>query len=236
MGARIPVKISKAHAQFVGVIASRADLAFALGMAQPPDLFELRLDRLIDCLDYIESKMSILRAPLIITARDPQEGGANRLSFRRRHSLLSRFLPYARHVDLELRSAPRMRDLLHRAGQNTIGRILSFHDFRKTPTLAVLKKKARSAKSLDADIFKIAARTDTPAQLARLLELVAISDVDLPISAMGMGKLGGLSRIVLAELGSVLVYASLGRPTVKGQLSLDQLRFALSALIVSGGS
>jgi 3-dehydroquinate dehydratase len=47
---------------------------------------------------------------------------------------------------------------------------------------------------------------------------------------MGMGKLGALSRIVLAQLGSVLIYASVRRPKIEGQLSIQQLRSALSAL------
>jgi 3-dehydroquinate dehydratase type I len=93
-----------------------------------------------------------------------------------------------------------------------------------------LKTKIRAAKVRGADIFKIATRTDTPAYLERLLDFVAGNNVDLAISAMGMGKLGALSRIVLAQLGSVLIYASVRRPTIEGQLSIQQLRSALSAL------
>jgi 3-dehydroquinate dehydratase len=42
---------------------------------------------------------------------------------------------------------------------------------------------------------------------------------------MGIGKLGAISRVLLARAGSVLIYASLGPATdVEGQLSLEQLR------------
>src|ERR1700682_2669215 len=110
MTARTPVKISKRRAQIVGVIASGADLQLAAGMANPPDLFELRLDCLITCLDQLEKKR--LPAPVIITARHPAEGGANRLSIQRRRELFMRFLPCARYVDLELRSAKSLRSVL----------------------------------------------------------------------------------------------------------------------------
>jgi 3-dehydroquinate dehydratase-1 len=229
------VKGSKAHAQIVGVIASRADLLFAARMSRPPDLFELRLDHLGGCLDELEKKMSILRAPFIITARHPVEGGANRLPAERRRELLFRFLTRAHFVDLELRSAKRLRLVLDLARRKNIRRIISFHDFNNTPSVRVLKAKARAAKSTGADIFKVATRTDTPAQLERLLDFFASNDVDLAIAAMGMGKLGAVSRLILTQLGSVLVYGSLRRPTIEGQLSVQQLRSALVALRVHQG-
>jgi 3-dehydroquinate dehydratase-1 len=249
MTARTPVKISKLRARLVGVIASRADLQLAVKMANPPDFFELRLDRLIGCLDQLEKKR--LPAPLIITARHPAEGGANRLSIQRRRDLLMRFLPRARYVDLELRSAKSLRVVLDLARKKRIGSIISFHDFKNTPSVRTLKNKARAAKSYGADIFKVAIRTDTSAQVERLLDFFANEklvpsgakrksfpewsrkgrmDIDLAISAMGMGKLGAVSRVVLAQLGSVLNYGSLRTPNAGGQLSIRQLRSALCAL------
>ena len=230
MTAHTSVKISKVRAQIVVVIASRPDLHRALRMTRPPDLFELRLDHLIGCLDEVEQKMSILPAPIIITARHPDEGGANRLSLQRRRALLRRFLPRARYVDVELRSTKTLRSILDLAHRKNIRCIISFHDFDDTPSVRVLKTKACAAKFRGAHIFKVATRTDTPAQLARLLDFAADADADLAKSAMGMGKLGALSRIVLAQLGSVFIYTSLRQPKIEGQLSIQQLRSALSAL------
>jgi 3-dehydroquinate dehydratase-1 len=230
MTARIPVKISKPHARVVAVIVSRRDLHRALRMKNPPDLFELRLDHLLGCLDEVEKNISILPAPLIMTARHPAEGGANRLSTQQRRDLLKRFLPHARYVDVELRSAKAFGAVLDFARKKRIGRIISFHDLDHTPTVRILKSKARSAKSCGADIFKVATYTETPAQLARLLDFAADGEVNLAKSVMGMGKLGALSRIILAQLGSVLIYAALQQPNVEGQLSIQQLRSALSRL------
>ena len=45
------------------------------------------------------------------------------------------------------------------------------------------------------------------------------------LAVMGIGKLGAISRVLLARAGSVLIYASISAATdVEGQMSLEQLR------------
>jgi 3-dehydroquinate dehydratase len=88
-----------------------------------------------------------------------------------------------------------------------------------------LAAKACEARSHGADIFKVATRTDTPMELGHLLEFMTNNRLDLALAVMGIGKLGAISRVLLARAGSVLIYASLGAATdVEGQLSLEQLR------------
>jgi 3-dehydroquinate dehydratase I len=224
MAARTSVKARRPFLRLVGVIRSQDDLRFAIRMRNPPDLFEVRLDHLVGIVNELENKLSMLPAPLIITARHPREGGANKLSIKQRHELLSRFLPRARYVDVELRSAKALRSLLEIARRKNVRRIISFHNFRSTPSTRSLRARARAAKSRGADIFKVATRTDTPAQLAQLLDLIANKNVDLAVSAMGIGKLGGKSRLELMRRGSVLNYAHLGRARIAGQPSLRDLR------------
>ena len=216
---------TKRHPRIVGVIASREDLEQALRMRRPPDLFELRLDRLAGIVGRVETKLPKLRAPLIITARHPNEGGSGRLSLRQRRALLSRFLTRADYLDVELRSARALRALLAIAKTKNVRRIISFHDFKSTPSARLLVAKAHNAKALRADIFKVATRTDTPKELGRLLEFLTKNRVNVRLAVMGIGRLGAISRVLLARAGSVLIYASLGPATdVEGQLSLEQLR------------
>jgi 3-dehydroquinate dehydratase-1 len=223
-----PVKTrARERCDIVGVIASEADLRMAGALDEPPDFFELRLDHLFPIRDDVEKEISQLKAPVIVTARHPSEGGANNLSGARRRDLLMRFLPYAKYVDVELRSADSLHSLLP---QSDVARILSLHDFDSTPTPRSLHAKARKAKSLGAAIFKVATRTDTPAQLARLLEFISEDEVGLPVSAMGIGSLGALSRILLAGCGSCLAYASLADANVEGQLAVPELRSAFRLL------
>ena len=216
---------TKRRTRVVGVIASRADLERALRMRRPPDLFELRLDRLADIADQVENVVPKLRTPLVITARHPHEGGTRKLRLRQRRDLLARFLNHAQHIDVELRSAPALRSILTLAEEKNIRRIISFHNFKSTPSARILAAKAREARSHGADIFKVATRTDTPIELGRLVEFMTSRPLDLAVAVMGIGKLGAISRVLLARAGSVLIYASVGAETdVEGQLSLEQLR------------
>jgi 3-dehydroquinate dehydratase-1 len=210
--------------RLVGVIMSLVDLDSAIQMRKPPDLFELRLDQLARDLDKVEKKLPKLRAPLIMTARHPREGGANQLSTQQRRNVLSRFLPRARYIDVELRSVNALRPLLQAARRKNVGRIVSFHNLKATPDSRILRTKARAAKAHGANIFKLATRTDKPAQLARLFDFMTKKDVDLAVSIMGIGRLGAISRVLLAHYGSALIYASIGQSRIEGQISLEQLR------------
>jgi 3-dehydroquinate dehydratase I len=215
----------KRRPRVVGVIASHADLERALRMRRPPDLFELRLDCLANMADRLEKVLPKLHTPVIITARHPHEGGARKLRLRQRRDLLARFLNRGDYMDVELRSAAALRSLLTLAEKKKIRRIISFHNFKSTPSAQILAAKAREARSHGANIFKVATRTDTPMELGRLLDFITTSRVDIPLAVMGIGKLGAISRVLLARAGSVLIYASLGSATdVEGQLSLEQLR------------
>jgi 3-dehydroquinate dehydratase-1 len=218
--------------QIVGVIFSRADLQRALRLRNPPDLFELRLDALRGLWPRHPADGTWdgspchenLRAPWIITARHPREGGANELPLRQRRELLVRFLPDAACLDIELRSARALTPLLEQAQAKKITTILSFHDFTTTPSRARLQAMARAAHSLGADIFKIATRTDTRPDLQRLLDLLELQSAKMKIAVMGVGRLGSISRIESARRGSALSYVHLGTPRPAGQLSLTQMR------------
>jgi 3-dehydroquinate dehydratase I len=211
----------------VGVIFSRQDLQRALRLRKRPDLFELRLDGLVSLVDRLPDAIPKLRRSLIITARSPHEGGANDLSPARRRELLLRFLPDAAFVDVELSCAISFSPVLKLAHKRKVQVILSRHVLTKMPEFAALLALANRARSLGADIFKIVARTDEPAQLQNLAELVNSKLSPLRISAMGVGHLGRISRAVLAHAGSALNYAHLGDAAIEGQWSLAEFRAAI---------
>jgi 3-dehydroquinate dehydratase-1 len=213
--------------QIVGVIFSRADFRRALRMRKPPDLFELRLDRLTACIEEIEQANSGLPAPFIATARAPREGGANDLSAAQRRALLLRFLPRAAYVDIELGSARSLEPVLRSAQERRIPTIISFHDFKSTPPPSQLDEIVSRARSLGATIIKIATRTDTRAQLDALLDFSARHRGLGNVVAMGIGRLGRASRLEIARRGAALNYGHLGSAVAAGQLSIPALRRVL---------
>jgi 3-dehydroquinate dehydratase-1 len=130
-------------------------------------------------------------------------------------------------VDIELRSARALASVLEEARARNIGTIVSFHDFKRTPTATRFEEIACAARSLGADILKVATRTDSPAQLARLRDFFWRHRGEMEIAVMGIGRLGRSSRLEFAAAGSALNYAHLGRPQTEGQLSITELRRAL---------
>lgn len=206
--------------RIVGVIFSLGDLRRAVRLRRPPDFFELRLDSLVRHLNEIETTK--FSAPLILTARDPREGGENNLPARARRDLLLRFLPRAHTIDVELRSAPALFSILDLARARNIQRIISLHNFRETPPVFRLHEKARAAQQFGADIFKVATRTDTSMQLKRLLDFC--DSARMPVAAMGLGRFGKAARRALIRRGSILNYAHLGGTGIAGQPSLSDVR------------
>jgi 3-dehydroquinate dehydratase-1 len=219
--------------QIVGVIFTRTDLRRAVRMRNPPDLFELRLDALIARSSEVQAAIGDLRTPLILTARHPREGGLNHLSTQRRRDLFLRFLPHAAYVDIELRATRAFAAVLEEAGTMGIRSILSFHDLKETPSRPRLDEIAGTARSLGADFLKIATRTDTPAQRTRLRDFYLREQLKMKIAAMGIGRLGRISRLEFARLGSPLNYGHLGKPQAEGQLSVTSLRRILHASVAS---
>jgi len=217
------VKGRMARGPLVAVIASVADLHRATRLRQRPDFFELRLDAFDPLSPEIEHGISKLRQPLIATARHPAEGGYNNLTTPQRRRFLLHYLPRAACVDVELRSAVPLRPVLEVAKERGLIRIISLHDLQRTPTLRELTRVLERAQRLSADVLKIVTRTETPADLLRLFAFFDKHKRDLPISAMGVGKLGRESRVALLERGSALNYVQLGARMIEGQFTLREL-------------
>ena len=137
----------------------------------------------------------MLPAPLIITARHPREGGANNLSIKQRRELLSRILSRARYVDVELRSAQiQDRCLRSRAGKTVRRR--SFRFITSVPhQVAQLACQGARGEIMRRRYFQgcHAHRHTGPALHDCSISLQ--KNIDLAVSAMGIGKLGAISRL-----------------------------------------
>ncbi len=211
----------------VAVIASAADLRRAVRLRHAPDLFELRLDALCEIIDQVFSTVPKLRAPLIITARHPAEGGLNQLGAMKRRDLLLKFLSVAAFVDVELRSIAPLQSVLDAAHDLQVRRILSVHDLRGTPGVGRLECLAATARQNGADILKVATRTDDNHQAMRLLDFFRTTKRLMPVSAMSIGQNAWELRLVLAREGSALNYTHLGNVHADGQWSFSDMRRAL---------
>ena len=227
------IKISsdlRSRAQVVGVVDSPAALARALRLAPGAvDLLEIRVDAFaLDTTDLLPA-LPQLNSPLIITVRHPAEGGANLLTPAKRRALFADFLPFATGIDVEMRSVSSLASIIAAARLRGVSVILSEHHFSTMPSEARLNLTIDRAQTAGADICKIAALTETTADLKRLLDLL-IGRHRIPCSVMGMGNFGKISRVLFAFTGSVLSYGYLDQSNASGQWEATLLRQRLSEI------
>ncbi len=191
------------------------------------DLVELRLDMIDLPAAELHAHAASVSLPLLITARHPDEGGHGNLNSARRTSLLESYLDLATMMDIELRSAFDLHPLIKKAKSRRVAVIGSFHDFNGTPSEDVLQGAIDMALQFQFDAVKIATILHNPGDLARLIKLLD-GTRRLPVSVMGMGPLGRVSRIVLARCGSVLNYGHLGESNAAGQWPARKLKELLA--------
>jgi len=227
---RTAKKISN-QPKVVGTIHSPASLKAALNLpAGSVDFFEVRVDAFIGQENKILSRLLELKQPLIITVRHISEGGLCWVSPGKRRECFERFLPYAAWIDIELRFAGSLADVIARARRAKVGIILSHHDFHKTPPVKRLAELSRAAVKAGADILKIATVASTPGDVAALLSLLRPGQ-KLPLSLMGMGGFGKISRLLFAQAGSVLNYGFLDKAQVSGQWPAVLLKQRIEELL-----
>ncbi|MEX2578215.1 MAG: type I 3-dehydroquinate dehydratase [Verrucomicrobiales bacterium] len=190
------------------------------------DILEFRLDDLVDSLSTVKQTIETLSTPAIVTARHPDEGGSNALDSAERLELYRAVLPAAAFVDTEiatLQSGDFAGFVAEAHAAETLA-IASYHDFSGFPGIDTLARHVETAYDLEADIAKVAVVIESMSQLFDLVTLVErqVAEGRL-VSAMGMGPLGKLSRLVLAKAGSCLNYGYLRIPNAPGQWSASDL-------------
>jgi 3-dehydroquinate dehydratase I len=218
------------HGSVVGTIHSAACLKAALRLdSRSLDYFEIRVDSFAGREEEVLRQLPGLKLPLIVTVRHPLEGGAQSLSSAKRRECYKKFLPHATLVDIELRSVKSLVDVIANVQEKKKGIILSYHNFHRTPSLKQLRDLAGAARKAGADVFKVAVAVSTPGDVATLLAFQ--QSQNMPLSLMGMGKYGKISRLLFAQAGSVLNYGFLGKAQVSGQWPAVLLKKRIAELL-----
>jgi len=192
------------------------------------DILEIRLDGFQksegeDAL-WVALRVKSWGIPILITCRAASEGGIIDLTVKERCARLERFAEVASYVDIEISSYEEMRTTAKGLQSRGIALVLSYHNFKTTPN--DLKAKLQQALAYDADISKFAVMHNSTDDLKTCADF--IQSTDHPVALMGMGDLAPVSRLLYAQLGSVLNYGYLGdTPTAPGQWSSLQLKQAI---------
>ncbi|MDA1040832.1 MAG: shikimate dehydrogenase [Planctomycetota bacterium] len=174
-------------------------------------------------LDYIQGPVQVKRllkdrpCPVIVTCRRAADGGRWEQSEEARLLVLrTAIVEGADYVDLEddiAAAVPRF---------GATKRIISHHDFHKTPT--DLTGLHRRLAGLDADIVKIATMANQSTDTLRMLELM--HSATIPTIGLCMGDIGTPSRVLAGRYGAPFTYATFNddRVLAPGQIGWRQMR------------
>ncbi len=189
------------------------------------DLIELRADYLkrVKLALLLENR----RKPFIVTNRRREEGGKYKGEERKRVSVLQEAIDLgADYVDVELATE---RSFLQGLIRNKKGTqvILSFHDFRGTPSPKELQRLFGQMVRLEADVTKIVSFARSWEDNLSILSLIPLAKArKQKIVAFCMGEKGKVSRLFSPFLGAAWTYASLNksRASAPGQLTVRELK------------
>ena len=197
------------------------------------DVLELRLDGLkeaeIEEAHRLSLRVKSWGVPILITMRDHSEGGMQQLTLNEKEARLQLFAEVASYVDVEIANYADLQPTLEEMQSSGVTTVLSYHNFNHTLNLAELQEQYDRALGFGADIPKFALMHQSTQDVQRCAEF--IQSVEQPISLMGMGALAPVSRLLYAQLGSVLNYGYLGATaTAPGQWSAAFLKQAIAQL------
>jgi len=183
----------------------------AIERARPwADLIEVRADYLkkVNLAPLFENR----KKPFIVTHRRREEGGKYKGEERKRLSVLQDAIDLgADYIDVELASE---KSFLQGFIRNKSGTqvILSFHDFRRTPSQKELRRFFDQMVRLGADVIKIVSFARSWEDNLTILSLIPFAKArKQEIVAFCMGKKGKISRLFSPFLGAAWTYASLNR-------------------------
>ncbi len=187
------------------------------------DIVELRLDIIGQC-DFKRISAS-RKKPIIATCRPRPQGGNYSGTDKKRFDTLMDAIEFldADFVDVELGTPKKVIESL--GGCCASGAIVSYHNFKETPTN--LPHVYRRIIAAGADIVKIAVMANTVNDNLKAFEVLSVARREGKKAVVFcMGPLGSLSRVLYRKFGGFMTYASLaqGKEAAPGQLTAVELR------------
>jgi len=187
------------------------------------DYAEIRFDFLNPNLvpDALQQIKKDLRK-CVCTLRPVSEGGKfeggekNRISIIK---LIAEYNPFL--LDVELNTLSKNKNLRRYLKNTGTDILVSWHNFKQTPSNSALKKKLTQMKKISNNI-KIVTMAKSINDATRVLSLYKNNNTKL--IAFSLGNYVRISRILCLFLGSPYTYASLGKPIAPGQFSVDEVK------------
>jgi 3-dehydroquinate dehydratase-1 len=222
------------------VARTRAELMAeaAIVLRTRPDVVEWRVDFFSKSAEVIDTaralKATLGSTPLLFTRRSASEGGEPSDLDAAGVVALYEAVCDARCADLvdfEMSNpAPDVAQVVGAAKRCGIATVLSYHNFRETPALALLVDRFATAQALGGDVAKVAVMPkrmdDVLVLLAATLE--ASESLRIPLISMSMGALGSLTRMFGWAFGSGLTFGIGASGSAPGQVAIEDLNAVIA--------
>ena len=201
--------------------------AYSLLRKNGADIVEFRFD----CFDELSpeilfncfSKAKKAGLKTLGTFRSSKEGGEGHLNEAQRLAIYESMLPEADFVDIELSSAKILTSIRNDLSDHQTKLILSYHNFRETPSEARLDQILKECSACSYSFIKIAVFPKSQEDVKTMLKWT-LRHPEVPLITICMGPLGQLSRIFFPSAGSRFTYTYEGQATAPGQLGLKQTK------------
>lgn len=192
------------------------------------DIIEIWLDALENLdLQALKNLQSKTKKPFLYVLKPKNEKGAFKGSEKKRIKLLKESLDFgASYIDIGIKTGVLIQDLIASAKKKKVKVIISYHNFKKTPSGTTLKNIYKRMRKLNPDVIKFSTQIKKTQDIAALFNLIIQAKKDAqPIITLGMGEKGKITRILAPKLGNYLYYAPLTKEnsTADGQLTYAEL-------------
>jgi 3-dehydroquinate dehydratase-1 len=179
----------------------------------------LKIEQIPEAIEIIKKDLS----KIVCTLRPKTEGGKFTGNEKERIAILKLIAEYNPFLlDVEFNTLKRNSSLVKYLKSTKTKLLVSWHDFKKTPSSAELKKKMNQMIKFSSNV-KIVCTAKSTDDSNRMLELYSKKGKSNLIS-FAMGDLGRISRILCLYLGSPFTYVSLGKAIAPGQFSVDEIK------------
>jgi 3-dehydroquinate dehydratase-1 len=205
---------------------------------ETPNKIKQALKTALTKSDFVEVRFDFLKAEqvpeaieiikdnlnrIVCTVRPKTEGGKFIGSEKERISILKLIAEYAPYLlDVEFNTLKKNPSLVKYLNATRTKLLVSWHDFKKTPSTSELKNKMKQMSKFSSYV-KIVSTAKSTDDSTRMLELYSKKGKNNLIS-FAMGDLGRISRILCLYLGSPYTYVSLGKAVAPGQFSVDEIK------------
>jgi len=179
----------------------------------------LKIKQIPEAIEMIKKDLS----KIVCTLRPKTEGGKFLGNEKERIAILKLIAEYNPFLlDVEFNTLKKNSSFRRYLKSTKTNLLVSWHDFKKTPSSTELKKKMKQMSKFSSNV-KIVCTAKSIDDTNRMLELYSKKG-KISLISFAMGDFGRISRILCLYLGSPYTYVSLGKAIAPGQFSVDEVK------------